>query len=162
MAALDINIAMSVMEPGAVWKMEDRKWRLAQDPAQKERDLAEGKSPQRLTMEKIRWVGNRLVPGIKLTMDLPELHDNGKCPMLDLQVWVDQMEEHKRIRHSFFQKPTKSPLVFHANGAFGWKAKLTTMSEELRRRFLHMDGVHTQEERIEVVKDILVKMADSG
>ena len=31
----DINIATSVMEPGAVWKMEDRKWRLAQDSAQK-------------------------------------------------------------------------------------------------------------------------------
>ena len=113
-------------------------------------------------MEKILWIGNRLVPGIKLTMDLPEFHDNGKYPMLDLQVWVDTKEDHKRIRHSFYQKPITLPLVFYANGAFGWKAKLTTMSEELRRRFLHMDDAHSQQERAEVVRDFLVKMADSG
>ena len=38
-------------------------------------------------MERIRWIGDRLVPGIKFTMDLPEFHQNRKCPLLDLQVW---------------------------------------------------------------------------
>ena len=76
-------------------------------------------------------------------------------------MWVDTKGDHKRIRHSFYLKPTTLPLVFHDSGAFGWKAKLTTMSEELRCRFLHMDSIHLQQEKAEVVKDFLLKMADS-
>ena len=91
-----------------MWRMENRKWKLVQDPAQKERYLTEEKSIQRLTMEKILWVGNRLVPGIKLTMDLAELHTNGKCPMLDLQVWVDEIDGKHFIRHSFYKKKVAS------------------------------------------------------
>ena len=143
----DINLATSLMEMGAMWRKEGRKWKLVQDPIQQEKDIGEGKSPQQLTMEKILWIGNRMVPGIKLTMDLPEFYPNGKCPMLDLQVWVDTCQDHKRIRHSFYQKPTTSPLVFHANGAFGWKAKITTKSEEFRRRLLHMDTAHSRLEK---------------
>ena len=85
----DINIATALIPPGSAWKKEGRKWKLYVDPDQRAKDLSEGKSPQQLTMEKILWLGDRLVPGIKLTMDLPSFHDNGKCPMLDLQVWVD-------------------------------------------------------------------------
>ena len=36
------------------------------------------------------------------------------------------------------------------------------MSEELRRRLLNMDQLHTSEERKHVVGDFLKKMADSG
>ena len=36
------------------------------------------------------------------------------------------------------------------------------MSEELRRRFLHMDGGHSDSEREEVVSDFLQKLVDSG
>ena len=97
-------------------------------------------------------------------MDLPQCHANKKCPMLDLQVWVDHCQENQRavIRHSFFQKLTMSPLVFHANGVYAWKPKLTTMSEEFRRRLLHMDSQHTNPEKDEVIEDFLQKMTDSG
>ena len=53
-------------------------------------------------------------------------------------------------------------MVFHANGAFAWKPKLTTMSEELRRRLLHMDREHTEAEKDDIVDDFLLKMCDSG
>ena len=36
------------------------------------------------------------------------------------------------------------------------------MSEELRRRLLHMDQLHSEEDRKEVVSDFLQKMSDSG
>ena len=50
-------------------------------------DNEEGKTDTLRTMELIREVGNTLVPGLKLTIDLPEFHPNGKCPMLNIQVW---------------------------------------------------------------------------
>merc|ERR1711867_429748 len=99
-----------------------------------------GKTDTLRTMELIREVGNTLVPGLKLTIDLPELHPNGKCPMLDIQVWKEVTEEDFCIvRHSFYQKPTTSPLVFHSGGAHAWRIKIVTLAEEMRRRLLHMD-----------------------
>ena len=47
---------------------------------------------------------------------------------------------------------------FHANGAYGWKPKITTMYEELRRRLLHMDTLYSKAEKEEVVRDFI----DSG
>ena len=36
------------------------------------------------------------------------------------------------------------------------------LSEELRRRLLHMDGLHTDQERTEIMKALLQKMLGSG
>ena len=37
-----------------------------------------------------------------------------------------------------------------------------TLAEELRRRLLHMDWLHTDTEKMEVIKDYLQKLVDSG
>ena len=84
----------------------------------------------------------------------------------DLQVWAQQGREGEegnvaKIRHSFYQKGTTSPLVFHAAGAYGWKPKLVTMSEEFRRRLLNIDKDHSHEDKEVVIRDFLQKMADS-
>ena len=39
---------------------------------------------------------------------------------------------------------------------------MVTLSEELRRRYLHMDGHHSMEDRKIVIIDFLQKFADSG
>ena len=84
-----------------------------------------------------------MVPGLKLTKDIPENHASGKCPTLDFQVWAQEMETHTIIRHTTYQKATTSPLVFHASGAYGWKTNITTLAEELGRRLVNMDEYHT-------------------
>ena len=47
-------------------------------------DKREGKSDAAWTFSLIREIGDTLIPGLKLTVDLPELHQSGRCPMLDL------------------------------------------------------------------------------
>ena len=66
------------------------------------------------------------------------------------------------LRHTFFEKSTASPLVFHANSAYGWKPKIMTISEELGRRLTNMDCLHTEQERSQVVSNFLQKLTDSG
>ena len=62
-------------------------------------------------------MANILVEGIRFTVDLPERHETRKVPMLDLTVWIDTVEGgRKKVRHTFHQKPTTSPLVFHGRG----------------------------------------------
>ena len=63
------------------------------EPGKEDLDNQEGKSDTLRTMELLRQVGNTLVPGLKLTIDLPELHDDGKCPMLDIKVWKEETKE---------------------------------------------------------------------
>ena len=113
-------------------------------------------------MSKLRWLGDRFVPGLKLTQDLPKNHALCKCSMLDFQVWAQDMGTHVIIRHTFYQKVTTSPLIFHAQGAYGMKAKITTLAEELRRRLTNMDDMHTEEEMEVVVSKSIQKLTDSG
>ena len=85
-----------------------------------EADKREGKTDAARMFDMIREIGDTLIPGLKLTVDLPELHQSGRCPMLDIQVWMEEYDSSCRVRHSFYQKPSTSPLVFQAGGAHTW------------------------------------------
>ena len=67
-------------------------------------------------MELVRQLADKLVPRLRFTKDIPSYHTNEKCPMLDVQVWLEDRGDHKVIRHTFYQKDTTSPLVFHSRG----------------------------------------------
>ena len=157
-------MATSKIPEGSTWTKTGTRWRLIVDDKKKEEDTREGKTPQERTMDLILWIGNRQIPGIKLTKDLPQYHQTGKCPMLDLQVWSQSSQDggHCVIRHSFYQKENSSPLVFHTQGAYGFRPKIVTMAEEFRRRLLNMDTGHSEKDKEDVIKDFLQKMADSG
>ena len=64
----------------------------------------EGRTAEAATMEKIKWLGDRMVPGLKITTDLPEYHDTGKCPMLDFQLRISFLrlfgiyDDHARVK----------------------------------------------------------------
>ena len=51
--------------------------------------------------------------------------------MLDLAVWTDegrgQPNEGDRVRHTFYEKASASPKVFHAKGAYPWRNKILTL-----------------------------------
>ena len=69
--------------------MEDRaqdspQYTLKWSQAQEDTDKRLGICDKVRTMELILWLGDRLVPGLKMTMDLPSMHPTGKCPMLDI------------------------------------------------------------------------------
>ena len=82
--------------------------------------------------------------------------------MLDLAVWMDETKDAKVIRHTFYEKPTTSPLVFHGRGACALRQKITILGEEVRRRLFNQDTQHSIEERVGVLKTFSQKMVDSG
>ena len=55
------------------------------------------------TMERLRELASKLIPGIIFTADLPEKHSSMKVPMLDVNVWKEENMEGSGtvIRHSF-------------------------------------------------------------
>ena len=96
--------------------------------------------------------------------DLPGRNESGRCPVLDLAVWKDNQGQGgaTRIWYSFYEKPVTAPIVFHSRAAYGWRPKIVTLSEELRRRYRNTDRFHTSQEVDCIVERFLIKLANSG
>ena len=106
----DIEIAIESLEKGSKI-IEDK---IVIDDTKKELD--KDKTDTKVTMEIIQKVANSINPMIKLTVDTPCNHEDGKLPVLDVKVDVNQ-EEDNRIDFEFFEKPTKNPCVILASSA---------------------------------------------
>ena len=105
-------------------------------------------------------MANMMLEGIRFRVDLPANHTSRKVPMLDLAVWKEERDGIQTIRHTFYQKPTSSPLVFHGRGACPIKQKITILGEEVKRRLYNIDPIHNTEERKDVLAKFSQKMVD--
>ena len=54
-------------------------------------DELSGLSVKRLTMSRVKEAAESVFPWLLFREDLPEDHEEGAVPMLDLQVWVQPM-----------------------------------------------------------------------
>ena len=94
---------------------------------------------------------------------MPERHESKIVPMLDVEVWKEAGKEGGvSIRHSYYEKPSTSPLVFHGRGAVATRQKIITLAEEVRRRMMNADQDHSKEERLMILEKFSQKLIDSG
>ena len=82
--------------------------------------------------------------------------------MLDVRVWTEEKGQGTTIRHSFYEKPLTSPLVFHNRGACPTKQKIIILAEETKRRLFNQDRAHQVDERLKDITVLIQKMANSG
>ena len=97
-------------------------------------------------------------------MKNPEYHRTARVPMLDVEVWAGTGEggQGTLVRHSYYKKPSTSPLVFHARGACPARQKIIILAEEMKRRLFNQDRSHSVEERMVDGKIFIQKLIDSG
>ena len=69
------------------------------------------------TMEVIREIGNSIQPSMQLEVDYPSNHKDRKMPILDLKVWVQEIDGSHRIVHEFYSKDVLSKAVMFAKSA---------------------------------------------
>ena len=55
-------------------------------------EVGEAISEEERSMERMRDMASSLVEGIVFTVDLPSRHKNGKVPMLDIAVWLEERD----------------------------------------------------------------------
>ena len=126
-------------------------------------DIEEGTWDSERTLNLIREEANKLVSGLKFTIDSQKKNKDNKCPMLDLEVWKEVRNEGCAvIRHTFYEKDVTLPLVIHTKGAHTWRSKLVTLGEEVRRRLRNMDAIHSNTQILEILRVFLQKLVDSG
>ena len=84
-------------------------------------------------MEIIQKIANSINAMIKLTVETPCNFENGKLPVLDVTIKVNE-KEHCRIDFEFFEIPTIYPKVILADSALSFDKKRTILTQEGLRR----------------------------
>ena len=68
----------------------------------------------------LRGIANSLDKNIVMEPDYPSLHESGRVPVLDMNVWLDQ---EGKIQTSFYKKPMSSPYVMMFRSAVSSRKK---------------------------------------
>ena len=102
-------------------------------------------------------VANSIDRNIQFTWDVPSLNDDGKLPILDVKVWVDQ----GAVRHTFYKKECSSIITIHQRSAISAREKRNTLFQEGVRRLTAMDASTSEEERNQVLEDFMDTLRQS-
>ena len=124
----DIEIVIESLEKGS--KLTDD-GRIIVDETKKEND--EERSDNKVTMDIVQQIANSVNPMIKLTVETPCNFKDGKMPVLDIKVRINE-NEMNRIDFEQYEKPTKNPRVILASSALSFKKKRTILTQEGLRR----------------------------
>ena len=81
------------------------------------------------TMREVVRMGNSLSDMIQLTGDCPSANENGKMPLLNTQVWVEE----NKLLHENYRKPMANPLTMLAMSAMPANMKRTVLTQEVVR-----------------------------
>ena len=163
----DCNVYMEALEKGVYWDKENKN--LGWSAEQEVMDASSGKSDARRTMDIFLQMANSIFTYVTFTSDLPEDHENGKCPMLDLMTWKERVEDKERprgykevVKHSFYEKPVASKLVIMCKSAMPEKIKIVTNSQEIVRILRNCGNNITAGEKAEHLTSMMRKLRRSG
>ena len=73
---------------------------------------------------------NMINSDLKFTTESQEDYENERLPTLDFEMWL----EPDGIKHSYYQKPMKTPLVLMERSAMAFQQKIQILTNELNRR----------------------------
>ena len=120
----DINGLFEAMKPGTEFKYD--KLSINNEKAK----LDENRKAELVTMEVIGSIANSIDPMLKFTVDVPSNHEDGKLPMLDTKVWIEEGQ----INFEFYQKEMKNKLVLSKNSAMPNRQLIQIHTENVFRR----------------------------
>ena len=78
------------------------------------------------TMQVIQSIANSIDEMIKITFDVPSNHDDGRVPILDVKVRID---EENRIEHVFDKKPVAHRLGTLKTAAYSMQNKMNILTQ---------------------------------
>ena len=151
----DIEIAVESLEKGSML-VEDK---IVVDTNKKVVD--ENRSDTKVTMEIVQEVANTINPMIKLTVETPCNFEDGKLPVLDVKVDVNEGEQN-RIDFEFFSKPTKNPRVILADSALSFSKKRTILTQECLRRLRNTKIEFGAEVQRKHLNNFMLQLKNSG
>ena len=78
----------------------------------------------------LREAMNDISTNWRFTTESPSEFENRRLPTLDTELWVKD----NQIHHSFYEKPTRTPLLIMENSGMAEHQKISILSNDLIRR----------------------------
>lgn len=109
-------------------------------------------------MKRIQTVANEIHPSIRVTIDYPSKHPDGKLPVLDTKQWI----EGGNLLHTYYSKPMSNKYVVMASSALPPRSKQNILIADLLRIMRCVSPLCDQNERNQHVQDFIDRMQISG
>ena len=120
----------------------------------------------RTTFDFIKDVGNSIDPSIQLEVDVPSNHEDGKMPILDLKVWMREVETEeglkRKILHEHYVKDIANKHVIERDSAMSLQNKRRILTQMCLRVLLNNSKYLSLEESRERVNFFMRRMQASG
>ena len=131
-------------------------------------------------MKMFQEIGNGISKSIKLEIDHPANHNEGKMPLLDVKVWLQESEEitdedetlnntddkernkKKRIMYEHYRKKMASKMTIHARSALPHNQKRNILTQEVIRILKNCSQELPWEIKAKHIEDLSVRMQFSG
>ena len=107
-------------------------------------------------------VASSIHPSIRVTIDYPSKHQTGKVPMLDVQMWIEEIDGRMILVYEHYEKEMATKSVIHSNSALPTSSKRTILTQEVLRILLHCSNYIPQELVRNHINNFMMKMQYSG
>ena len=101
------------------------------------RNEDEGMADDERTMIFLQSVANSIHASIRMTIDYPSRYGDGKVPMLNVRMWIEEIEGSRFILYEHYEKEMATKAVIHASSAVPYKMKRTVLTQDMLRIMLH-------------------------
>ena len=113
------------LAPGLRWGEEEKSMVYLPHLVEEEREV----EADIRTMREVVKMGSSLDTTIQLTGDCPSANENGKMPLLNLEVWVDN----NKLMYENYRKPMSNQLLMLEMSAMPAGMKRTVLTQEVVR-----------------------------
>ena len=167
----DQNMAGKPLQPGTKWKEGPWASGLGKMVMMEEKVEEDSLVPAAVrTMTELRKMADTIHPMIQLEEDHQFNHHDRKLPILDIKVWVieleadDEDEEQKRskLRWQYYRKPMSNWLLIPANSAMAMSIKRTSLTQYGLRILRNTSLELSWDLKAEMLSEFSERMRDSG
>ena len=148
---------------GNGWRYQRERERLVWKKEYEEEDKREGLKSDKKTALEYAKIANDMEPDLRMTVDYPSNHQDGRMPVLDMKIWMERTEGNtNRMKHTFYEKPMTPMVTVRRDAALSWIVKKSALAGEVARRLLNCSRDLVWEEGLEHVEKFNYKMMLSG
>ena len=126
----------------------------------------EGVPADKRTFDFVKEVGNSIHQSIQLETDVPSNYEDNKLPILDLKVWMGEVETEdgikRKIMHEHYIKDIANKYVIERDSAMSLQSKRRILTQMCLRVMLNNSKYLSQEEKREKVNFFMRRMQASG
>ena len=97
-----------------------------------------------------------------MTIDYPRKHADGKVPMLNVKMWMEEVDGQRLLLYKHYEKEMSTKAVLHATSAIPMKTKRTVLTQEALRIMLHCSRFLPWETVLGHMNKLMMKIQYSG